>query len=84
MEIRVIGNPIHDGQASVEVRGVSGQPLTMVLTDMQGQAVGQHQVEQAGSVEAYTFAVGRQPIGTLLLRVMTPTQSQTVKLLKVN
>jgi hypothetical protein len=84
MEIRVIGNPIHDGQASIEVRGVSGQPLTMLLTDMQGQTVGQHQVEQAGSVETHTFAVGRQPVGTLLLRVTTPTQSQTVKLLKVN
>ncbi|WP_254448778.1 putative Ig domain-containing protein [Spirosoma rhododendri] len=84
MDVRVIGNPIHDGQASVEVRGVSGQPLTMVLTDMQGQTVGQYQVERAGSVEAHTFAVGRQPVGTLLLRVTTPTQSQTVKLLKVN
>ncbi len=84
LDVRVIGNPINDGQAVVEVRGVTGQPLTMQLIDMRGQTVGQHMVEQAGTVETHTFAVGRQPVGTLLLRVATPTQSQTVKLLKVN
>ncbi|PRY20214.1 putative secreted protein (Por secretion system target), partial [Spirosoma oryzae] len=84
LDVRVIGNPINDGQAAVEVRGAAGQPLTMQLIDMRGQTVGQHAVEQAGTVETHTFAVGRQPVGTLLLRVTTPTQSQTVKLLKVN
>ncbi|HLK98508.1 MAG TPA: T9SS type A sorting domain-containing protein, partial [Hymenobacter sp.] len=83
VNVRIIGNPVRNGQVSVEVRGATGQLLRLNLTDMRGQMIGTHQVEQADSVEHHTFEVSRQTTGLLLLRVTTPTQSQTVKVIKV-
>ena len=84
LQVRVIGNPAQNGQVSVEVRGAAGQPLRMQLTDMRGQIIGSHQIEQAGSVERHTFEIGRQSTGLLLLRATTSTQSQTVKVIKAD
>ena len=84
LQVRVIGNPAQNGQVSVEVRGAAGQPLRVQLTDMRGQIIGSHQIEQAGSVERHTFEIGRQSTGLLLLRATTSTQSQTVKVIKAD
>ncbi|MDB5240790.1 MAG: endonuclease/exonuclease/phosphatase [Spirosoma sp.] len=80
--VRVIGNPAKNGQVAVEVRGVAGQLLQMSLTDMRGQIIGTHQIQQADSIERHTFDVSPQSTGLLLLRVTTPKQSQTVKVIK--
>ena len=83
-DVRVIGNPSQNGQVLVEVRGAAGQSLRLSLANMSGQVIGSHQIEQAGSVEQYTFDIGRHSTGLLLLRATTPTQSQTVKVLKAD
>ncbi|GAB3640305.1 putative Ig domain-containing protein [Spirosoma arcticum] len=82
LSVRVLGNPTQNGQLSVEVTGTAGQPLRLTLTDLRGQVIGSHQVEQATSVERHSFQIGRQSAGILLLRASTPTQVQTVKVLK--
>jgi Family of unknown function (DUF5689)/Endonuclease/Exonuclease/phosphatase family len=84
LNVRVIGNPAQNGQVSVEVRGAAGQPLRLSLMDMRGQVMGSHVVEQADSVERHTFEIGRQSTGLLLLRATTPTQAQTVKVIKAD
>ena len=84
LDVRVLGNPVQAGQVSVEVRGAAGEPLRLTLTDTGGQTVGSYQVEAAGSVERHTFEVGRQSAGMLLLRVDTPTQSRTLRVLRVD
>ena len=82
LDVRVIGNPVQNGQVRVEVRGAGGQPLRIQLTDMRGQVIGSHTVEQAGPVEQRSFEIGRQAPGLLLLRASTPSQSQTTKVLR--
>ncbi|GAB3889166.1 reprolysin-like metallopeptidase [Spirosoma agri] len=84
LSIRLFGNPAQNGQVRFEVRGATGQPLQLSLTDMRGQAVGSHHVEQARSLEQHTFEVGRLPMGALVLRVATPTESKAVTVLKVD
>ena len=81
LSVTVLGNPVQQGQIPVEIRGAANQPLRLSLTDMTGQIIGSHYVEQANPLERHTFEIGRQQPGLLLLRVSTPTQLKTVKLL---
>ncbi len=80
--VRVLGNPIVDGHVRVEVEGATGQALQLMITDMRGSVLNTHRVEQSATLETHSFDVGRQPVGTLLLRVSTPVQAKTVTLLK--
>ncbi len=82
LTVRVLGNPVQNGQVRVEVRGAGGQPLRIQLTDMRGQVIGSQTVEQAASVEQRSFDLVRQAPGLLLLRAATPSQSQTIKVLR--
>ncbi|MFD2573134.1 putative Ig domain-containing protein, partial [Spirosoma soli] len=79
--VRVLGNPIQNHQVKLEVRGAEGKPLRLQLTDQTGRTVNEGLVEQAGAIERQTLNLGNEPAGMLLLRVSTPTQSQTVKVL---
>ena len=81
LAVRVLGNPVTGQEVAVEVRGAEGQPLRYVLSNLQGQLVSERLVEQAGALERQRLSVGRQPAGVLLLRVSTPSQHQTVKIL---
>ena len=80
--VRVLGNPVENGQVSVEVRSAGGQSLRMTLTDLNGREVDSHQVEQAEAVEQHRFDVGHRSAGLYLLRVSSPSQTQTVKVLR--
>ncbi|WP_020602272.1 putative Ig domain-containing protein [Spirosoma spitsbergense] len=82
LDVRLLGNPVENGALSVEVRGAGGQPVQLCLTDLRGQVVGSYQVSQADSVEQHTFEIGHQSAGLYLLRVSTPIQMRTVKVLK--
>ncbi|MFD2571935.1 putative Ig domain-containing protein [Spirosoma soli] len=82
LRVVVLGNPIQGNQVSVEVRGAQGQALQLELTDPAGRPVSEQRVESAGRIETLTLSVGGQPAGILLLRVSSPSQTQTLKLLK--
>ena len=82
LSVRILGNPISNGRAQIEVTGAYGRPLQIMLTDMRGTIINAYRVEQPALLETHTIDVGRQPVGTLLLRVSTDTQSKTVTLLK--
>jgi hypothetical protein len=84
LNVRVLGNPVQNGQVRVEVRGAAGELLGLQLTDLRGQPIGTHTVKQAGMLEQHTFDIGRQAGGVLLLRASTPTQSQTLKVLTID
>ncbi|MBO0932009.1 chitobiase/beta-hexosaminidase C-terminal domain-containing protein [Fibrella aquatilis] len=78
--VMLLGNPVRQS-AELEVRGAAGNPLILTLTDVQGRQVGIHRVEVAGVVERMSVPIDGHGPGLLLLRVTTPTQTQTVKLL---
>ncbi len=79
LRVRVLGNPMQSQALRVEVRGVSGQPVRLELTDLRGHPVAVGFVEQARLVEEHTLRVGSQGAGVLLLRVSTPTQVSSLK-----
>ncbi|GHB51549.1 hypothetical protein GCM10007390_00130 [Persicitalea jodogahamensis] len=83
LNVVMLGNPVEDGRVSVMVRGAASQPVNMILTDTRGKVIGSHQIEQAGREEQHVFEVSRQPTSLLLLKVSTPTESKTIKVLKV-
>ncbi len=82
LEVRVLGNPVTNGRVQVEVSGTGGQPIESMLTDLRGRVINAQRVERPTSLETLTYDIGRQPMGMLLLRVSTSTQTKTVKLLK--
>ncbi len=84
LSVVVLGNPVQGAELSVEIRGAEGQPLQLYVTDSQGRAVGEQHLQRAEAVERLTVALGSQPAGMLLLQVSTPTQRQTVKILKTD
>ncbi|MBC3793980.1 putative Ig domain-containing protein [Spirosoma utsteinense] len=84
LDVRVLGNPAQNGYVTIEVRGAAGQSLDLSLTNGNGQAISSQQIRQAASVEHHTFAIGRQSVGLLLLRVSIPGQSKTVKVINGN
>ncbi len=82
LQVKVLGNPVLNQEVSIEVSGAQGQILRYELTDINGQQVQVHQVEQASLVERQTLGLGHRGAGLFLLRVSTPTQSRILKLLK--
>ncbi|KAA9346688.1 putative Ig domain-containing protein [Larkinella humicola] len=81
LQVTVLGNPVSN-QVEVEIRGAEGKPLHVQLTDVNGHLVSEQQVKQASRVEHHRLPVFHQAPGMLLLRVSTPTQQKTVKILK--
>jgi hypothetical protein len=82
LQVVMLGNPVVGETLQVEVRGAAGRSLRLQLTDLKGQLVSEHRVDEAGLVERQVLHLGAQGPGLLLLRVSTPTQSQTVKVLR--
>ncbi|GAB3045026.1 hypothetical protein GCM10027185_56050 [Spirosoma pulveris] len=81
-QVRVLGNPVTGNEVEVEVSGAQHETLRYEFLDGSGRAVQTHHVEQASSLERQSLSLGSQGPGLLLLRVSTPTHSQTVKVLK--
>ncbi|WP_421828763.1 right-handed parallel beta-helix repeat-containing protein [Larkinella sp.] len=81
LQVTVLGNPV-SSQVEVEIRGAEGNPLHVQLTDINGHRISEQQVPQADAVERHRLPVFHQAPGMLVLRVSTPTQQKTVRILK--
>ncbi|MGV3561362.1 MAG: hypothetical protein ACO1O2_24600, partial [Larkinella arboricola] len=82
LQVVVLGNPVSD-QIRVEVLGAEGKPLRLLVTDLSGWLVAESQVDQASAVERPVLSVSKAANGMLLLQVITPGDSITVKVMKV-
>jgi hypothetical protein len=84
LSAKLLGNPIQNDQVSFEVTGAAGQPLKLQLLTPQGRLVSQQLVPNAEATGRHQLSVMGQAGGLFLLQVSTPTQSQTVKVIKAN
>jgi hypothetical protein len=84
LSVKVLGNPIQDEQVSFEVTGAEGQSLKLQLLTPQGRVVNQQRVPIGEVTQRYQLSVAGQSGGLFLLQVSTPTQTQTVKVIKNN
>lgn len=82
--VTVLANPVVGETVSLEVRGAEGQPLQLRLTDAQGHPIAERVLPQSAALERQTLRIGQSAAGMLLLQVSTPTQRQTLKLLRTN
>ena len=81
LSVTVIPNPSVGQTTDIEVKGVANQPVDFQVTDEQGKPVSQFRIEQANDVERVPVRLGSLP-GIYMLRVITPLQRKTVKLIK--
>ncbi len=81
LSVRVLGNPTTVSDVVVEVRGAAGQSVRLGVTNSQGQSLSQQTIGEAGTVERRTVRVGQQT-GVYFLEVVTPTERQTVKIVR--
>ena len=81
LSVQVLGNPVTGSTVDVLVTGAAGQHLTLEVIDFMGHLLHQQSIESAQAQERAQLGVGHAP-GMLLLRATTPTQQQTVKLVR--
>ena len=81
LKVRVMGNPTTNDEVVIEITGAEGQTVQTGLTNIQGQLLNQRSIESANTAERQTIRLGRQP-GTYILQVSTPTEKQSVKIIR--
>ena len=72
-----------NGLIAVDVIGTENEVLQVQLITMTGEVIGSQQRERAQVEERFRFDVSRQSAGTILLRAVTATRVQTIRLLKI-
>ncbi|SOD80758.1 cellulose binding domain-containing protein [Spirosoma fluviale] len=82
LQVKLLGNPVENEQLLLEARGAEGLPLVMQLVDRQGVSLFEKEVKEAAEIERQQVEMSRQPSGTYLLRIRTPTQEQVLKVIK--
>jgi len=82
LQVRVLENPIKEANAELEIKGAEGQPLLIQAFSESGRLINSYQLEQASASQHQRIDVGKSSGSILLLRVTTPTQSKTVKVIK--
>jgi hypothetical protein len=81
MLVRVVGNPTVGDDVTVEVSGAAGQSIRLGITNSQGRLINQQTISEASATERRTLRLGQQP-GVYFLQVTTPTERQTVKIIR--
>ncbi|TAE26189.1 MAG: T9SS C-terminal target domain-containing protein [Cytophagales bacterium] len=81
LTVNVLGNPTTNEFVTVAVQGAENNPLVLNVVNEQGMAVSTQFVERATTTERQTLKLGRVP-GVYLIQAVTPTRSQTVKVVK--
>ncbi len=82
LSISLQANPIENGELRAIVRGVGGQPLTVQLHDVRGYVIRQQSWQQAEADQRIEWNLSTQSTGLYLLRAVSNSQQQTVKVLK--
>jgi hypothetical protein len=81
LEVTVLGNPVEGEQVEVEIRSDPQQTIHLDVTDLQGNRISQKTVDSESGQQRVSVRLGSE-IGTYLLRVSTPTQQQTIKIIR--
>ncbi len=78
LRVVVSPNPTDDPMR-IQVTGAGEEPLTVELLNAAGQALRSQSFRRAGTEEVLRWRLRDQPPGLYLIRVTTPSQRQTVK-----
>jgi hypothetical protein len=81
LTVEVLGNPVVSDHVEVLIKGAGNQEVGLRVLDTQGSVVSERTVGSIELAQPQTVQLG-QPAGQYILQVSTPTQRQTVKILK--
>lgn len=84
LTIRLMPNPVLNGQLRAVVEGAAGQPLSVQLTDTKGRMVSQQTWPNAEAAQIVEWTIISQPSGIYLLQAQTPGQRITTKVIKAD
>ena len=79
--INVLGNPTNKDVVSFDIRGNAGETMEVGVSDATGRVMSHATFNATGNVERKAVRIGRAP-GIYFLKVGTPTESRTIKLLR--
>ncbi|QNH63384.1 LamG-like jellyroll fold domain-containing protein [Hymenobacter sediminicola] len=82
LAVAVPGNPVTGDNATVEIRGVAGQPIEIMLYDWQGHVLETQRVNSAAPLQRQAVPLRGQRSGVYLLKVVSGKQVQTVRIMK--
>lgn len=81
LTVVVLGNPVENQTAEIEVSGVSGSWIELNVLDLQGRVLHQERISQADVRNQVSIPLNMGK-GLLLLQVQTATEHQQVRLVK--
>ncbi|UHG89814.1 T9SS type A sorting domain-containing protein [Spirosoma oryzicola] len=81
LSIQVMPNPSSDQVIKILVDGALGEQVTIQVTDQQGKLVSYTRIEEVAATMYSSAQLGYLP-GVYLLKVSTPTQNKTIKIMK--
>ncbi|MBC7570677.1 MAG: T9SS type A sorting domain-containing protein [Spirosoma sp.] len=83
VSLRVVAypNPV-ETEFTVTIDGAAGQTIRLLLVDIQWRTITDRRIDGTDSQHRALMSLDQRQPGTYLLQVSTPTQSQTIKLLK--
>lgn len=81
LQVQVLGNPVVGSTLNLEVSGAEGQVVGLQVSDLQGQVIAEKQIDRASSLERQSLPIHSGLGHILFLRIYTPTQHQTIKIL---
>jgi len=79
--INVLGNPTNKDVVSFDLRGNAGEAMEVGVSDASGRVMSHSAFNTTGNVERRSVRIGRAP-GIYFLKVGTPSESRTIKLLR--
>lgn len=82
LQVVVLGNPVTGSQAEVEITGVAGQPVQVVLMDFQGTPKLTQRLASVAEGQRQRLPVAGLRPGVYLLKVTSADQTVVVRLLK--
>ena len=81
LSVTAMPNPSSEQTIRVMVKGAGDQPVTFRVTDEGGNPVSELHLEKIYATEQETVRLGFSP-GIYILKVITPTQARTLKIIK--
>ncbi len=81
LTVTVQENPVSGATITADIRGADGQPLLLQLRDATGRLVDEQHCLRAGLLDVKQIKLGSSA-GLYLLRVSTPTQIKTVRVVR--
>ncbi|WP_373513443.1 DUF4331 family protein [Persicitalea sp.] len=79
--INVLGNPTNKDVVAFDLRGNAGEAMEIGVSDASGRIMSHAAFNATGNVERKSVRIGRAP-GIYFLKVGTPSESRTIKLLR--